>query len=136
MSIRKIALRLLMVGMIATGGTMMASPAWAASPDAFDANAGRCRLTANEPTANGSRLRAEGSRSGCSNTVTYFWVRVYKVIPFWPDSEKAVKGQNYVQNGKLVATGTCDGHGEHYTHTSTASGTAGDSVESGRVVLC
>jgi len=136
MRTRKMTLGLLMIGALATGGMMTTSPAWASSPDKFDVNAGSCRLAAKEPTANGSRLRAEGSRSGCSNTVTYFWVRVYKVIPFWPDSEKAVKGQNYVRNGKLVATGACDGRGEHYTYTSTASGTAGDSVESGRVVLC
>jgi hypothetical protein len=125
-----------MAGTIATSGAMMTSPAWATDPSTSEARAGGCRLTANEPRVNGSRLRGTGSRSGCSNTVTYFWVRVYKVIPFWPDSEKAVKGQNYVQNGKLAATGSCDGRGEHYTYTSTASGASGNSVESGRVTLC
>ena len=133
MEIRKIALGLTMVGTIVAGGAVIDSPAWAASPDTSSAG---CRLTANEPTSNGSRLRGEGSRTGCSSTVTYLWVRVYRVIPFWPDSEMAIKGQTYVQNGKLVATGGCDGHGEHYTYTSTASGTAGDSVESGRADLC
>lgn len=136
MGTRNITLGLVMVGAIAIGGTMMASPAWATSPGASETSSGGCRLIANEPSSNGSRVRGEGVRSNCSNTVTYFWVRVYKVIPFWPDSEKAVKGQTYVQKGKLVATGACDGHGEHYTHVSTASGASGDSVESGRTVLC
>lgn len=136
METRKIALGLIMVGAIAIGGAVIDSPAWAASPDTSETTSGGCRLTASQPTVNGSRLRGEGSRTGCSNTVTYLWVRVYKVIPFWPDSEKAMKGQTYVQNGKLVATGGCDGRGEHYTYTSTASGTVGDSVESGRIVLC
>lgn len=132
----KIALGLLMAGTIAAGGAAMTSPAWATSPNTPEATAGGCRLTANQPTSNGSTVRGGGARTNCSNTVTYLWVRVYKVIPFWPDSEKAVRGQNYVQNGKLAASGSCDGRGEHYTLTSTASGTSGDSVESGRVVLC
>lgn len=136
MRTRNTALGLVMVGAIAAGGAVMASPAWATDPGTPDAVSSGCRLTANEPSVNRARLRGEGARSNCSNTVTYFWVRVYKVIPFWPDSEKAVKGQTYVQNGRLVATGGCDGRGEHYTHVSTASGTSGDSVESGRIVLC
>lgn len=133
MKIRKIVFGLIMTSTLVTGGTTLSSPAWATSPDT---SSGGCRLTANEPRVNGSRLRGDGARSGCSNTVTYFWVRVYKVIPFWPDSEKAVKGLQYVQNGKLTASGSCDGRGEHYTYTSTASGTSGNSIESGRVVLC
>jgi hypothetical protein len=93
-------------------------------------------LTADKPTAGGSALKGVGSRTGCSDTVTYFWVRVYKVVDWWPDAEKAVKGRPYVQNGNLTATGSCDGRGEHYTHASTATGASGDEVESGRVVLC
>jgi hypothetical protein len=61
---------------------------------------------------------------------------VYKVIDWWPDAEKAVKGSTYVQNGRLTATGGCDGRGQHYTHTSTATGVSGDSRESRRASLC
>jgi hypothetical protein len=126
-------LGLLTVGAIAAGGLALASPAWAADP----ATTQTCRLNASAPRVNGSaKVAGHGSRSGCSDTVTYFWVRVYKVIDWWPDSERAVRGRNYVQNGSLTATGACDGRGEHYTHTSTATGASGDSVESGRVVLC
>lgn len=132
---RKMIFGVLIAGALAAAGAATASPAWATSPNPSVTSRG-CRLTANEPNSNGSRVRGEGTRSNCSNTVTYFWVRVYRDIPFWPDSEEAVNGQNYVQNGKLTASGTCDGHGEYYTYTSTASGTSGDDVESGRTVLC
>jgi hypothetical protein len=129
-------LGLLTVGAIAAGGLALTSPAWAADPTTTQASEA-CRLNASAPRANGSaKVSGYGSRGGCSDTVTYFWVRVYKVIDWWPDSEIAVRGRNYVQNGNLTATGTCDGRGEHYTHTSTATGASGDSVESGRVVLC
>ncbi len=133
---QNMALGLLTVGAIAAGGVALASPAWAADPATTEASEA-CRLNAGAPRANGSaKVSGFGSRGGCSDTVTYFWVRVYKVIDWWPDSEIAVRGRNYVQNGNLTATGACDGRGEHYTHTSTATGASGDSVESGRVVLC
>jgi hypothetical protein len=127
----KYVLGLLTVVAVAAGGAAIASPAWAA-----DEATPACRLNANKPTVSGSNLKGIGSRSGCSDTVTYFWVRVYKAIDWWPDAEKAVRGKQYVQNGNLTATGSCDGRGEHYTHTSTATGASGDAVESGRVVLC
>jgi hypothetical protein len=136
MQFRKLTLGLLMVGTLATAGVATASPAWATDPGTREASAGSCRITANAPSVNGARLRGSGARTGCANTVTYLWVRIYKVIPWWPDSEEGVKGQNYVQNGKLTATGSCDGHGEYYTHTSTATGASGDTVESDRSILC
>lgn len=119
-------------------GVAIASPAWAAAPGTAEAGPAACRLNAKAPSVNRStmKLSGHGSRTGCSDTVTYLWVRVYKAIDWWPDAERAVQGQNYVQNGSLTATGACDGRGEHYTHTSTATGASGDSVESGRVVLC
>ena len=132
MGIRKYALGLLTVAALAVGGAALASPAWAGTGDA----ANGCGLHASKPHTSGSTLRGTGSRSGCSDTVTYFWVRVYKAIDFWPDAEKAVKGQQYVQNGNLTASGGCDGRGEHYTYTSTATGASGSQVESGRAVLC
>ena len=129
-------LGLLTVCAIAAGGVALASPAWAADPATTEA-AEACRLNANTPRPSGSaKISGYGSRGGCSDTVTYFWVRVYKAIDWWPDSEIAVRGRNYFQNGSLTVTGACDGRGEHYTHTSTATGASGDSVESGRVVLC
>ena len=135
MGFRKYALGLLTIAAMAAGSAAIASPAWAADP-ATGAAKPACRLNANKPTARGSTLRGVGSRSGCSDTVTYFWVRVYKAIDYWPDAEKAVKGNQYVQNGSLTATGPCDGRGEYYTQTSTATGVSGGDVESGRVVLC
>ncbi|TDV44178.1 hypothetical protein CLV71_11487 [Actinophytocola oryzae] len=138
MSFRSITATALMVGAAACGGAALAAPAWAADTTASGTSAAVCRITANPPKSNGAptKLRGEGSRSGCSSTVTYLWVRVYKDITLWPDSERAVNGQNYVQNGTFAATGTCDGSGSYYTHTSTATGASGDSVESGRVDLC
>lgn len=133
MGFRNHALGLLAISAVAAGGAAVASPAWAAGQGADEQ---ACRLNAKRPTASASTLRGVGSRSGCSDTVTYFWVRVYKVIDWWPDAEKAVKGDKYVQNGNLMATGPCDGRGEYYTHTSTATGASGSDVESGRVVLC
>jgi len=120
---------------VATGSAAISSPSWADGSGASEVKPA-CRLGADRPTAHGSTLKGVGWRSGCSDTVTYLWVRVYKVIDFWPDSEKAVNGSQYVQNGNLAATGSCDGRGEHYTHTSTATGVSGDAVESGRVTLC
>jgi len=117
---------------VTAGSVAVASPAWAGS----DAGLALCQLHAGKPTVSGSTLHGTGSRSGCSDTVTYLWVRVYKAIEYWPDAEKAVTGAQYVQNGELTATGACDGHGEHYTYTSTATGASGDDVESGRVFLC
>lgn len=135
MGFRNYVLGSLTIVAVAAGSAAIISPAWAVGPGTGEAEP-VCRLTASKPTASGSTLKGVGSRSGCSDTVTYFWVRVYKVVDWWPDAEKAVKGRQYVQNGNLTATGSCDGRGEHYTHTSTATGASGDEVESGRVVLC
>ena len=137
MNVRTLIPGLLMAGTVVVGGVATAAPAWAAAPGTTDV-AAACQLRADTPKWNPQtrRLSGVGSRSGCSNTVTYFWVRVYKVIDWWPDSEKAVKGSNYVQNGSLTAVGGCDGRGQHYTHTSTATGVSGDSRESGRKSLC
>jgi len=133
---RSATLGLLAASAIAAGGVAMASPAWTAGAGHADVDTAACRLDAKAPSANKSKVTGYGSRRGCSDTVTYLWVRVYKAIDWWPDSEVAVKGQNYVQNGNLTSTGDCAGRGDHYTQTSTATGTSGDSVESGRVVLC
>jgi hypothetical protein len=135
MGFRNYVLGSLAVAAMAAGCAAIASPAWAAGPGTAEAKPA-CRLTADIPVARGSTLRGAGTRSGCSDTVTYFWVRVYKAIDYWPDAEKAVKGNQYVQNGTLTAIGSCDDRGEHYTHVSTATGASGDAVESGRVVLC
>lgn len=135
MGFRKYMLGLLTIAAVAAGSAAITSPAWAADPGTGEAKPA-CRLNANRPTIGGSTLKGVGSRRGCSDTVTYFWVRVYKVIDWWPDAEKAVRGDQYVQNGNLTATGPCDGRGEYYTQTSTATGASGDDVESGRVVLC
>lgn len=136
MQLRKIAVGLLMLGTISTASLATALPAWAADPGAPGTGASVCRITASAPYKSGGRLHGDGARSGCSDTVTYLWVRVYEDITWWPDSERGVTGRNYVQNGQLTATGTCDGHGLYYTYTSTASGASGDSVESGRAPLC
>jgi hypothetical protein len=132
MGFRKTMFGVLTVGAIAAGGAAMASPAWAAEPGGEQA----CRLSAGAPEVSKSTLRGRGVRADCQDTVTYFWVRVYKVIDLWPDAEKAVKGTQYLQNGNLTATGPCDGRDEHYTHTSTATGVSGDSIESARALLC
>lgn len=117
------------------GGLAVASPAWGATPR-YDTNSG-CHLVATKPydTPKAS-VKGTGMRKECSDTVTYFWVRVYKVIPMWPDAEKAVSGRTYVQNTELTTTGSCDEGGSYYTHTSTATGVTGDSVESPRAQLC
>jgi hypothetical protein len=132
MGFRNTMFGVLTVGAIAAGGAAMVSPAWAAEPGGEQA----CRLIAYKPSTSGATLQGKGERAGCSDTVTYFWVRVYKVIDLYPDGERAVTGSNYVQNTNLTARGSCDGKEEYYTHTSTATGISGDSTESSRVVLC
>jgi hypothetical protein len=131
MSVRRLLLGTLLTGTFAAGCLAVASPAWAAN-DAAPA----CSLSADAPKRHGDGIEGKGYRKGCSDTVTYFWVRIYKVIDHWPDSEIAVKGRQYMQNGDLSAVGGCDGGGQYYTHTSTATGLSGDSHESGRADLC
>lgn len=121
----------LLASAFVAGSMAVASPAW--SVTSGNGAAPGCHLEAAEPKG---RLNGTGRRKGCSDVVTYFWVRVYKVIPMWPDSETAVKGRTYVQNTELIATGQCDGGGTYYTHASTATGLSGDSVESPRAQLC
>ena len=141
---RRFVTGLLMAGAIASGSVAMASPAWAApaggsadgTAGGSDVSASSCVLYANSPTSYGSRLSGYGSRWGCGNTVTYFWVRVYKQIPWWPDAERAVRGTTYFQNGGMTATGTCNGRGEYYTHSSTATGVSGEDRESYRRTIC
>lgn len=97
----------LLAGTFVTGSLAVASPAWAGTSGA-DAASG-CHLVAAVPEdAPRATVRGTGERKECSDTVTYFWVRVCQVIPMWPD----------------------------YTHTSTATGMSGDSTESSRVRLC
>ena len=131
MSFRRLLLGALLAGTLAAGGLATASPAWADG-----ATTSGCHLTAETPKAPRATLSGTGSRSGCADTVTYFWVRIYEVVPMWPDAERAVRGSTYVQNDKFAATGPCDGKGQYYTHTSTATGLTGDSVESDRALLC
>jgi hypothetical protein len=121
----------LLAGAFVAGSMAVTSPAWGVT-SGNNATPG-CHLEAAEPKG---RLHGTGRRKGCSDVAAYFWVRVYKVIPMWPDSEKAVSGRTYVQNTELIATGQCDGGGTYYTHTSTATGLAGDSTESPRAQLC
>ena len=142
---RRFVTGLLMAGAIASGGVAMASPAWAApggvpggtsSASGSEVTPMACSLNANPPRSSGRRLSGYGSRWGCGDTVTYFWVRVYKAIDWWPDSEKAVAGRTYWRNGGLTARGGCDGRGKHYTHVSTATGLSGDDRESSRRTIC
>ena len=134
MSFRRSMLGTLLAGTFVAGSLAVASPAWGVTPG--DNVASGCHLDAAKPTAPKTTLAGAGRRAGCSDTVTYFWVRVYREIPLWPDSEKAVRGRTYVQNTALIATGSCDDRGAYYTHTSTATGLTGDSVESSRAQLC
>jgi hypothetical protein len=131
MRFQRLALGLLLAGAAAAGGLAVASPAWAA-----DEAAPACRLSADVPTQHGNRLDGKGKRKGCSDTVTYFWVRIYKVVDLLPDSEIAVKGRQYVRDDELTAGGNCDGADTYYTHTSTATGLSGDSRESTRAQRC
>ena len=131
MSFRSLLLYTLLGGAFAAGGLAVASPAWGAD----DAVQG-CLLYADTPEQHGSRVQGEGGRLGCSNTVTYFWVRVYRVIDHWPDAEIAVRGRQYMQDGDLTADGSCDGSDDYYTHSSTATGLSGDTTESRRAELC
>lgn len=131
MIFRRLALGALLAGASAAGGLAVASPAWAVNEAAPG-----CHISADAPKKHGNRLEGQGHRKECSDTVTYFWVRVYKVIDYFPDSEIAVKGRQYVQNDDLTATGNCDGSDTYYTHTSTATGLSGDSRESIRDQLC
>jgi hypothetical protein len=133
---RRFVAGLLMVGAIASGGVAMASPAWA-SPSGTSSGAASagCSLNASPPSSSGG-LSGYGSRTGCGDTVNYFWVRVYKHIPYWPDSEQAVVGRTNWQNGGLAARGGCGGRGEYYTFVSTATGVSGDERESGRRTIC
>ncbi|GAB1515557.1 hypothetical protein [Actinophytocola sp. KF-1] len=124
----------LLAGAFVAGSLAVASPAWGATQGSDTASG--CHLVAAEPTAPRGTLNGIGRREHCSDVVTYFWVRIYKAIPAWPDSEKAVIGRTYVQNTELSAKGPCDGEGDYYTHTSTATGLSGDSVESPRASLC
>lgn len=150
MSKRRFVTGVLMAGAIASGGVAMASPAWAApsgaptgsstgasaGSGASDVAPAACSLYANPPGSSSGRLSGYGSRWGCGNTVNYFWVRVYKHINFWPDSEKAVRGATHWRNGGLTASGGCDGRGVHYTHVSTRTGLGGEDLESRRVTIC
>lgn len=131
MSIRRLVLSALLAAASAAGGLAVASPAWAA-----DSTMSACLIYADVPERSGERLAGDGHRRGCSDRVTYFWVRIYKVIDYWPDSEIVVKGRQHVQNAKLSAVGSCNGRARYYTHTSTATGLSGDSVESRRAELC
>ncbi len=131
MNIRRWLLCSVMVAAVATGGTAVASPAWAAPAEEQG-----CHLTAKKPVRHGSGRRGTGGRAHCADTVTYFWVRVYRDIDLWPDAERAVTGRQYVQNTEITATGKCGDPGDHYSHTSTATGIDGDSLESGREPLC
>ncbi len=142
---RRFVTGLLMAGAIASGGVAMASPAWAepagatggtSTSSASEVTPMACSLNANPPRSSGSRLSGYGSRWGCGDTVTYFWVRVYKHIAWWPDAERAVRGATYWRNGGLTAYGSCDGRGDYYTHVSTATGVSGDSRESSRRTIC
>lgn len=131
MMFRGIMLCTLLGGAFAAGSLAVSSPAWG------DDNASQgCGLYADPPEQDGSRIRGEGGRDGCSDKVTYLWVRIYRVIDHWPDSEIAVKGRQYVQNKELTPVGSCDGSDDYYTHTSTATGLSGDTVESRRAELC
>jgi hypothetical protein len=140
MGMRRFVTGLLMAGAVASGGVALASPAWASpaggAAGASDVVAAGCVLGANTPSGSGSTVRGYGYRSGCGNTVTYFWVRVYKHIAWWPDSERAVRGATYFQNGGLTASGSCSGRGEYYTHSSTSTGLSGEARESLRRTLC
>jgi hypothetical protein len=131
MRFRSLALCALLAGAGAAGGLAVASPAWAS-----DHATAACRIYADKPEPHGRNVKGEGRRGGCSDTVTYFWVRIYKVIDNWPDSEVAVNGRQYMQNDKLSVVGSCDGRDSYYTHTSTATGLSGDEVESSRALLC
>ena len=134
MSFRRSVLGTLLACTFAAGSLAVASPAWGAALSS-DATPG-CRLEADKPSAPRTTITGTGRRDGCSDIVTYFWVRVYKAIPAWPDSEVFVKGRTHVQNTELSATGPCGGRGRYYTHTSTATGVTGDSLESDRAQLC
>ncbi len=140
MGLRRFVTGVVMAGAVASGGVAMASPAWASPVGAPAGSAGvaaaSCSLYANAPHSSGSRLSGYGSRWGCGNTVTYFWVRVYKNISWWPDSERAVRGATYWRNGGLTAYGSCNGRGTYYTHTSTATGWSGSDRESSRRTIC
>lgn len=131
MRFRSLTLCALLAGAGAAGGLTVASPAWAS-----DHATTACRIYADKPEPRGRNVEGEGHRRGCSDTVTYFWVRIYKVIDHWPDSEVGVNGRQYVQNDELSVVGSCDGRGSYYTHTSTATGLSGDEVESSRALLC
>lgn len=131
MRCRRIVLCTLLGGAFAAGSLAVSSPAWGAD----DMSRG-CRLYADPPEKDGSRVRGEGGRDGCSDTVTYLWVRIYRAIDHWPDSEIAVNGRQYVQNAELTPAGPCEGPHSYYTHTSTATGLSGDTVESRRAKLC
>lgn len=119
---RRFVAGVLMAGAVAAGGIAMASSAWASpagtvagsSPSSAAVGPAACSLNASPPKSSGSRLSGYGSRTGCGSVVTYFWVRVYKHIPWWPDSEEAVAGATYFQNGGLTARGNCDGRGDYY----------------------
>lgn len=131
MSLRGTLLRTLLAGAFAMGSLAVASPAWGAA----DAVRG-CGLYAKPPTRDGSQVRGEGGRNECSDTVTYLWARIYRVIDHWPDAEIAVQGRQYAQNAKLKPAGSCDGADSYYTHTSSATGLSGDTIESRRAQLC
>lgn len=132
MNFRRSMLYAVVVTATAMGGVAVTSPAWAAP-----AHGQGCHLTAKKPQNHGrGYLKGTGLRSDCADQVTYFWVRVYRDIKMWPDAERAVKGTQYVQDSELTAIGACGDPGDHYTHTSTATGLDGDSLESERKHLC
>jgi hypothetical protein len=142
---RRFVTGVLMAGAIASGGVAMASPAWAdtagaaggtSTASASDITPRGCSLNAYAPRSSGRGLSGYGSRTGCGDTVTYFWVRVYKAIDWWPDSERAVEGRTYWRNGGVTARGGCDGRGKYYTWSSTATGVSGDDQESSRRTIC
>ena len=135
MNFRRSTLGALLTATFVAGGLAVASPAWGVATG--DDSESGCHLVATKPydTPKGA-VKGTGMRKECSDTVTYFWVRIYRAIPMWPDAEMTVDGRTYVQNTELTVTGSCDGGGDYYTHTSTATGVTGDSVESARAQLC
>lgn len=109
------------------GLTAVTAPAWAAT----------CSLGANLPTAitidGKAAASGLGSRTGCTDTVTYLEVRlakdVFGVDPYVYHHKTAVKNDSFAAKAKCTEMGS----GNYYTWTVSSTG---NQIESGRVARC
>lgn len=128
--IKKFVTAGLAAGALAAGGMTLASPAFAgetaaAGPSAQSVSAlTHCHLYGRYPVYTNtakSRIAVTTARKNCTNEVTYFSVRMYRVQPWYkPDTEEASAVDKYAYNGRLTAHKPgCGPNGRYYNDSKT-----------------